>query len=113
MTKYILVINLEYTLTDQQITLYTDDGYSAVYVYKATDGNWCDGDGSQYQPDALSGERWRMAEHRTRRLYDRRRWNMDWARWDSLAWKLMEEIWISVQTARKCPANAILVIFEI
>lgn len=42
---------LGYTLTDQQVTLYTGDGSSAAYVYKATDGSWYDGSGRQYQPD--------------------------------------------------------------
>lgn len=40
-----------YTLTDEQVTLYTEDGESAAYVYKATNGNWYDGSGRQYQPD--------------------------------------------------------------
>ncbi len=38
-----------YTLTSEQITLYTSDGMSANYVYKATNGNWYDGSGRQYQ----------------------------------------------------------------
>lgn len=41
----------EYTLTDEQVTLYTEDGKSAAYVSRATNGNWYDGSGRQYQPE--------------------------------------------------------------
>lgn len=45
-----------YTLTEEQVTLYTEDGESAAYVYKAADGNWYDGSGRQYQADGTG--RW-------------------------------------------------------
>lgn len=40
---------LGYTLTDEQVTVYAQNGSAAVYVYKATNGNWYDGSGRQYQ----------------------------------------------------------------
>ncbi|MDO4322299.1 MAG: SH3 domain-containing protein [Lachnospiraceae bacterium] len=41
--------SLGYTLTSEQVTLYTPDGTAAAYVYKATNGSWYDGSGRQYQ----------------------------------------------------------------
>ena len=41
---------LGYTLTDERVTLYQDNGEAAAYVYRATNGNWYDGSGRQYQP---------------------------------------------------------------
>ena len=37
------------TLTDEQLCLYQTDGNAATYINKATDGNWYDGSGRQYQ----------------------------------------------------------------
>lgn len=41
--------SLGYTLTSDQITLYTNDGNTATYVNRATNGNWYDGSGREYQ----------------------------------------------------------------
>lgn len=56
---------LGHTLTGEQSTLYTDDGNSATYVNRATDGNWYDGSGRQYTEDGngqwtsqVTGEVW-------------------------------------------------------
>ncbi|MDO4322297.1 MAG: M56 family metallopeptidase [Lachnospiraceae bacterium] len=45
-----------YTLTDQQITLYSVGGEGANYVNKASDGNWYDGSGRQYAQNG--GDQW-------------------------------------------------------
>ena len=37
------------TLTEEQYTLWTEDYGSANYVYHATDGNWYDGSGREYE----------------------------------------------------------------
>ncbi|MDO5346602.1 MAG: M56 family metallopeptidase [Lachnospiraceae bacterium] len=39
------------TLADEQVTLYSADGSSADYVYRAADGNWYDGSGRQFLPN--------------------------------------------------------------
>lgn len=41
--------SLGYTLTSEQVTLYSEDGAAATYVNKATNGNWYDGSGRLYQ----------------------------------------------------------------
>lgn len=38
-------------LTDERVTLYSEDGSSAAYVYRSTNGNWYDGSGRQYSPN--------------------------------------------------------------